>query len=316
MIRCWINTEQCRDRLYPQTPGLALLVALAVSAITFFLLRLSGDVALAIAGEGAQKEDLDLIRKTYGLDRPLVVQYGEWLWRTLRGDLGQSLYFKTDVVALITAKLPTTLLLGVLSLAFALLVSIPLGVLAAVYAGSWVDRVALAIAVVGQALPNFFFALCLVILFSIRLRWLPVSGSGSWLHFVMPTIALGYYVTPPLMRLVRAGMIEVLSSDYVRTARAKGLSSTSVVFKHALRNAMVPVVALAAVQLGFLLGGSIVIESVFALDGLGYLAYQSISNKDFPVMQAVLLLLSVFYVGLTLLADLASGWLDPRIRIS
>jgi peptide/nickel transport system permease protein len=296
--------------------GLALLVAFAVSLISFFLLRLSGDVAAAIAGEGARQEDLDLIRKTYGLDRPLVVQYGEWLWRTLRGDLGQSLYFKTDVVALITAKLPTTLLLGVLSLAFALLVSIPLGVLAAVYAGSWVDRVALAIAVVGQALPNFFFALCLVILFSIRLRWLPVSGSGSWLHFVMPTIALGYYVTPPLMRLVRAGMIEVLSSDYVRTARAKGLSSTSVVFKHALRNAMVPVVALAAVQLGFLLGGSIVIESVFALDGLGYLAYQSISNKDFPVMQAVLLLLSVFYVGLTLLADLASGWLDPRIRIS
>jgi peptide/nickel transport system permease protein len=296
--------------------GLALLVAFAVSLISFFLLRLSGDVAAAIAGEGARQEDLDHIRKTYGLDRPLVVQYGEWLWRTLRGDLGQSLYFKTDVVALITAKLPTTLLLGVLSLAFALLVSIPLGVLAAVYAGSWVDRVALAIAVVGQALPNFFFALCLVILFSIRLRWLPVSGSGSWLHFVMPTIALGYYVTPPLMRLVRAGMIEVLSSDYVRTARAKGLSSTSVVFKHALRNAMVPVVALAAVQLGFLLGGSIVIESVFALDGLGYLAYQSISNKDFPVMQAVLLLLSVFYVGLTLLADLASGWLDPRIRIS
>jgi ABC-type dipeptide/oligopeptide/nickel transport system permease component len=296
--------------------GLALLVAFAVSLISFFLLRLSGDVAAAIAGEGARQEDLDLIRKTYGLDRPLVVQYGEWLWRTLRGDLGQSLYFKTDVVALITAKLPTTLLLGVLSLAFALLVSIPLGVLAAVYAGSWVDRLALAIAVVGQALPNFFFALCLVILFSIRLRWLPVSGSGSWLHFVMPTIALGYYVTPPLMRLVRAGMIEVLSSDYVRTARAKGLSSTSVVFKHALRNAMVPVVALAAVQLGFLLGGSIVIESVFALDGLGYLAYQSISNKDFPVMQAVLLLLSVFYVGLTLLADLASGWLDPRIRIS
>jgi peptide/nickel transport system permease protein len=155
-----------------------------------------------------------------------------------------------------------------------------------------------------------------VILFSIRLRWLPVSGSGTWLHFVMPTIALGYYITPPLMRLVRAGMIEVLSSDYVRTARAKGLSSTAVVFKHALRNAMVPVVALAAVQLGFLLGGSIVIESIFALDGLGYLAYQSISNKDFPVMQAVLLLLSVFYVGLTLLADLASGWLDPRIRVS
>lgn len=296
--------------------GLAILVAFAVSLISFFLLRLSGDVAAAIAGEGARQEDMELIRKTYGLDRPLVVQYGEWLWRTLQGDFGTSLYFKTDVVGLVLEKLPTTLLLGVLSLAFALLVSIPLGVLAAVYAGRWIDQVALAIAVVGQALPNFFFALCLIILFSIQLRWLPVSGSGTWAHFVMPTIALGYFVTPPLMRLVRAGMIEVLASDYVRTARAKGLSPASVIFKHALRNALVPVVALAAVQLGFLLGGSIVIESIFALDGLGYLAYQSISNKDFPVMQAVLLLLSVFYVALTLLADLANGWLDPRIRMS
>jgi len=296
--------------------GLALLVALAVSLISFFLLRVSGDVAAAIAGEGARQEDIEAIRKTYGFDRPLIVQYLEWLWRTLRGDLGMSLYYKTDVLGLVAAKLPTTLLLGVLSLAFALLVAIPLGVLAAVFANSWIDRVALAVAVVGQALPNFFFALCLIILFSIQLRWLPVSGSATWAHYVMPTIALGYYVTPPLMRLVRAGMIEVLSSDYVRTARAKGLSPASVVFKHALRNAMVPVVALAAVQLGFLLGGSIVIESVFALDGLGYLAYQSISNKDFPVMQAVLMLLSVFYVVLTLLADLANGWLDPRIRMS
>jgi peptide/nickel transport system permease protein len=296
--------------------GLALLVALAVSLISFFLPRaLSGDVAAAVAGEGARQEDIELIRKTYGLDRPLVVQYADWLWKTLQGNFGTSLYFKTDVIGLLAAKLPITLLLGVLSLAFALLVSIPLGVLAAVYANSWIDRVALALAVVGQALPNFFFALCLIILFSIQLRWLPVSGSSSWLHFIMPTIALGYYITPPLMRLVRAGMIEVLSSDYVRTARAKGLSPASVTFKHALRNALVPVVALAAVQLGFLLGGSIVIESVFALDGLGYLAYQSISNKDFPVTQAVLLLLSVFYVGLTLLADLANGWLDPRIRM-
>ena len=146
---------------------------------------------------------------------------------------------------------------------------------------------------VGQALPNFFFALLLIMLFSIQLRWLPVSGSGSWAHFVMPTIALGYYVVPAFMRLVRAGMVEVLSADYIRTARAKGLSRRSVVFKHALRNAVVPVVALSAVQLGFLLGGSVVIETIFALDGLGYLAYQSITHKDFPVTQAVVLLLSI-----------------------
>jgi ABC-type dipeptide/oligopeptide/nickel transport system permease component len=296
--------------------GLALLVALAVSAITFFLLRLSGDVALAIAGEGAQKEDLDLIRKTYGLDRPLIVQYVDWLWQTLQGNFWTSLYFKTDVNRLVLDKLPTTIILGFTALGFALLISIPLGVLAAVYANSWIDRMALAIAVVGQALPNFFFALILVMIFSITLRWLPVSGSGTWLHFIMPTIALGYYVAPAFMRLIRAGMIEVLSADYIRTARAKGLPTHKVIFKHALRNAVVPVVALTAVQLGFLLGGSVVIETIFALDGLGYLAYQSITYKDFPVMQVIVLLLSILYVLLTLASDIANAWLDPRIRVA
>jgi peptide/nickel transport system permease protein len=296
--------------------GLALLVALAVSAIAFFLLRLSGDIAIAIAGEGARQEDIELVRKTYGLDRPLVIQYLDWLWQTLQGNLGNSLYFKTDVAALVFSKLPTTLILGVSALGFALLVSIPLGVLAAVYANSWIDRTALAFAVVGQALPNFFFALLLIMFFSIQLRWLPVSGSGTWLHFVMPTIALGYYVAPAFMRLIRAGMIEVLSADYIRTARAKGLPIRKVIFKHALRNAVVPVVALTAVQLGFLLGGSVVIETIFALDGLGYLAYQSITYKDFPVMQVVVLLLSVVYVLLTLAADIANAWLDPRIRVA
>jgi peptide/nickel transport system permease protein len=296
--------------------GLALLVALAVSAIAFFLLRLSGDIAVAIAGEGAQQADLDVIRKTYGLDRPLVVQYLDWLLTTLSGDFGTSIYFKTDVSALVFAKLPVTLILGLSSLAFALAISIPLGVLAAIYANSWIDRLALAIAVFGQAMPNFFFALILVMLFSITLRWLPVSGSGTWLHYVMPTIALGYYTAPAFMRLIRAGMIEVLSADYIRTARAKGLSPYAVVITHALRNAAVPVVALTAVQLGFLLGGSVVIETIFALDGLGYLAYQSITYKDFPVMQVIVLLLSVVYVLLTLLADIANAWLDPRIRVS
>jgi len=296
--------------------GLALLVALAVSAIAFFLLRLSGDIAVAIAGEGAQQADLDVIRKTYGLDRPLVVQYLDWLLKTLSGDFGTSIYFKTDVSSLVFAKLPVTLILGLSSLAFALAISIPLGVLAAIYANSWIDRLALAIAVFGQAMPNFFFALILVMLFSITLRWLPVSGSGTWLHYVMPTIALGYYTAPAFMRLIRAGMIEVLSADYIRTARAKGLSPYAVVITHALRNAAVPVVALTAVQLGFLLGGSVVIETIFALDGLGYLAYQSITYKDFPVMQVIVLLLSVVYVLLTLLADIANAWLDPRIRVS
>ena len=287
-----------------------------MSIIAFGLLRLSGDPAIAIAGEGARSEDIEMVRKTYGFDRPLPVQYAEWLTRTLRGDLGESIYFKTAAGPLILSKLGTTLILGLASLLLALLISIPLGVMAALWRNSLIDRLCLATAVVGQALPNFFFALLLIMIFAIGLRWLPVSGSGTWLHFVMPTIALGYYIAPAFMRLIRAGMIEVLESDYIRTARAKGLPAGSVIFKHALRNAVVPVVALAAVQLGFLLGGSVVIETLFALDGLGYLAYQSINNKDFPVMQNIVLLLSVIYVVLTLAADIVNAWLDPRIRIA
>ena len=296
--------------------GLALLVALAVSMIAFLLLRLSGDPAAAIAGEGATQASIELIRQTYGFDRPLPVQNLAWLGQVVQGDLGESIYFKTPAGPLILSKLKTTLLLGLLSLLFALAVSIPLGVLAAIYRNSWIDRLCLAIAVVGQALPNFFFALLLIMFFSISLRLLPVSGSDTWLHFVMPTIALGYYVAPAFMRLVRAGMVEVLEADYIRTARAKGLPARQVIFKHALRNAVVPVVALAAVQLGYLLGGSVVVETIFALDGLGYLAYQSITFKDFPVMQVIVLLLSVIYVTLTLVSDIANAWLDPRIRVA
>ena len=296
--------------------ALALLVALTVSILAYLLVFLSGDPALALAGEGARQADIDMVRKTYGLDRPLVVQYASWLWKLLHGQLGMSVYFKTEVGPLVLDKLKTTLLLGVYSLVVALLISVPLGVLAALYKNSWIDRSCLAVAVLGQALPNFFFALLLIMLFSISLHWLPVSGSDSWQHFVMPSIALGYYAAPAFMRLIRAGMIEVLEADYIRTARAKGLPPATVIFKHALRNAIVPVVALAAVQLGFLLGGSVVIETIFALDGLGYLAYQSITYKDFPVMQIIVLLLSVIYVLLTLASDIANAWLDPRIRVA
>jgi peptide/nickel transport system permease protein len=296
--------------------GLALLVALTVSFLAYLLVFVSGDPAVALAGEGARSADIEMIRKTYGFDRPVPVQYVDWLGKLVRGNFGTSVYFKTDVAPLVADKLPTTLILGGAAIAVALLISVPLGVLAAIYRHSWIDRLCLAVAVLGQALPNFFFALLLIMLFSITMRMLPASGSGTWQHFIMPALALGYYAAPAFMRLIRAGMIEVLDADYIRTARAKGLTPGTVVFKHALRNAIVPVVALAAVQLGFLLGGSVVIETIFALDGLGYLAFQSITNKDFPVMQVIVLLLSVIYVALTLAADVANAWLDPRIRVA
>lgn len=294
----------------------ALLVAFTVSVISFLLLRLSGDLAAAIAGPEATAEQIEAIRIDFGLDQSLPVQYAEWLWGALRFDFGDSFFFRSTVAALIADRLPVTLLLGGLSIVFALAVAIPLGVVAAVRQNTWVDRAALTLAVGGQAMPSFWFALILILIFSVNLRWLPVSGNTTWAHFVLPTIALGYYATPSLMRLTRTGMLDVLSSDYIRTARAKGLSGGRVLFKHALRNAMIPVVALAAVQFGFMLGGSIVIETIFSLQGLGHLAWESIGRKDFPVVQAILLLIAVIYAALIFLADLLNAWLDPRMRVA
>jgi peptide/nickel transport system permease protein len=293
----------------------ALLVALTVSIITFSLLHLSGDLAQSLAGPSATAADVEQVRKAYGLDRPLPVQYAEWLGKAVRGDLGESFFLKVPVSELIADRLPITLTLGICALAFALVLSLPLGVLAAVRPNSWIDRGALALSVLGQALPSFWFALILIIVFGLKLRWLPVSGNATWEHFVLPAVALGYYATPAFMRLTRAGMLEVLASDYIRTARAKGLRTTSVLFKHALRNAIIPVVAVAAVQFGFMLGGSIVIESVFSLHGVGHLGWEAISRADFPVVQAIVLILACIYVVLTLLADMLNAVLDPRIRV-
>jgi peptide/nickel transport system permease protein len=294
---------------------LALLVAITVSVVTFTLLRLTGDIAAEMAGEDASAADIADIRRLYGLDRPLYVQYFEWALGAVKGDLGESLYFRQPVRELVAGRMRVTMTLGACALAFALVLSIPLGVLAALRPNTWIDRLALTTSVFGQALPAFWFALMMMILFGVILRWLPISGSETWKHFVIPTIALGYYGTPAFMRLTRAGMMEVLASDFIRTARAKGLDSLSVLFKHALRNAIIPVVSLAAVQLGFLLGGSVIMESIFSLHGLGYLAYESILRSDVAVVQAVVLIFSLFYIVLTFLADLLNGFLDPRIRV-
>ncbi|PHR90574.1 MAG: ABC transporter permease [Blastopirellula sp.] len=296
--------------------GLALLVTFTVSIISFSLVRMTGDVATAIAGEGATEADIEIVRQQYGLDRPLSVQYIEWSGKILHGDLGQSLFFQRPVSEILAEKLPVTLTLGLLALGFAVSLAIPLGVLAAVKPNSLIDRISLIIAVLGQAMPTFWFALVMMVVFGVILRWLPVSGSDTLAHFVMPAIALGYYATPAIMRLTRAGMLDVLSSDYIRTARAKGLDTHVILFKHALRNAVIPVVSLAAVQLGFMLGGSIIVESIFSIQGVGHLALISIERADFPVIQGIVLVLAVFYIFLTLLADILNGWLDPRIRIS
>ncbi|OWV98725.1 ABC transporter permease [Rhizobium sp. R693] len=294
--------------------AMAFFVAVTVSAITFLMLNFSGDPAIAIAGEGASAENIAQIKMQYGFDRPVIIQYFDWLGRAMTGDLGYSYYFKLPVIQLLAQHLGITMLLGLLSITFALVVSLPLGIVAAVKPNSFFDRLSLSLAVVGQAIPSFWFGLILIVVFAIKLRWLPASGAKSWQSFVMPTVVLGYYATPALMRLTRAGMLEVLTSDYIRTARAKGLSPRKILFKHALRNAVIPVVSLAAVQMGFMLGGSIIVESVFALPGAGLLAWQSIARNDIPTMQALILVFSMFYIVFTVVADLLNAWLDPRLR--
>jgi peptide/nickel transport system permease protein len=296
--------------------GVAVLVALTVSILSFSMIYLSGDPAVALAGEGSTNEDVETIRVYYGFDRPIYVQYLDWLWNALNGNLGTSNYLRSDVSEVIFERLPTTMLLGASAITFALVLSIPLGVLAAIRPNSLIDRVALSIAVVGQAMPSFWLALTMILWFGINWRLLPITGTDSWLNFIMPSIALGYYVTPAVMRLTRAGMLEVLSSDYIRTARAKGLRPMTVLFKHALRNAIIPVVSLTAVQFGFMLGGSIVIETIFNINGLGFLAWESIQRADLPVMQAIVLVLSIFYILLTFVSDLVNAFLDPRIRVA
>jgi peptide/nickel transport system permease protein len=293
---------------------LGLLVALTVMVLAFLLTRLSGDLAISIAGPGATAADIASIRKAYGLDRPLAMQFLDWIARAAVGDLGESFFFKDSVSNLIAHRLPITVTLGVVGLSLALIVAIPLGILAAVRENTWIDRAVTLFTMIGQAMPSFWLGLILMIVFGLQLGWLPISGTGTWQHFVMPGIVLAFTAIPALTRLTRSGMIEAMASDYIRTARAKGLSRLSIIGKHALRNAAIPVVSIAAVQLGFMLGGSIVIETVFALHGVGFLAWESIGKNDFPVVQAVVLVLAVIYIALTMLADVLNAVLDPRLR--
>ena len=293
---------------------LAVLVTMTVLTISFALTRLSGDLAISIAGPQATAEDVAIIRVAYGLDRPVVVQFFDWVRSAASGDLGRSYLYHEPVANLIRERLPITLTLGLTGLCIALLTAIPLGILAAMNEGTLLDRGVMMLAVVGQAMPSFWLGLLLIIWIGLKLQWLPISGVDQWDGYILPGVVLAFSAIPALMRLTRSGMVDALASDYIRTARAKGLSRGSIVLKHALRNAAMPVVAVAAVQLGFMLSGSIIIEAVFALHGIGYLAWESISKNDFPVVQAVVLFLAVIYIALTLLADLLNAALDPRLR--
>jgi peptide/nickel transport system permease protein len=293
---------------------LGALVCGTVLIVTFLLSRLSGNLAINIAGPDASAAAIAQIEHQLGLDQPLPVQFLEWAERAAHGDLGSSFLFHEKVSSLIATHFPVTLRLGLIAIAIALVVALPLGIAAALTEGTAFDIAIGAVALLGQAMPSFWLGLLLIIWFGIDLHWLPIAGVETWSGYVLPAFVLAFVAIPVILRLTRSGMVDAMRADYVRTARAKGLSRASIVLKHALRNAAMPVVAVSAVQLGFILGGSVVVEVVFNIHGVGYLAWESIQKGDFPVVQAVVLLFALIFVGLTVMSDLLNAALDPRLR--
>ena len=295
----------------------------ALSIASFALVHvIPGDPALVmLGGEGTPQQAAEL-RKQLGLDRPLPIRYWEWLTRVARGDLGESLYNRTRVVDELIWRFPTTLTLVCLSLLISVLIGVPAGLLSAVFRNSWIDHVARLLTLVSLSMPSFWLGLMLIILFCLKLNLLPIVGYTSvvtnlWsgLPFlILPSCAMGTYLTALLARLVRSSVLEILGQDYVRTARAKGLHERIVLFRHALRNALIPAVTVMGINLGILLGGSAVIETMFVLPGVGQLVITALYNRDLPVIQGLILYISVLYVLINLAVDLLYTYLDPRLR--
>jgi len=294
--------------------GLALLSLFLLSITIFLLIRITGDPAVLLAEPGASKADLDAIRTQFGLDRPLWVQYWSFITHALRGDFGQSFYYRTDVFELYMSRLPASLLLAAAAMAFSLLLGIPTGIIAAVRVNKWWDSAGKMFALLGLSMPSFWVGLIMILFFSVYLGWLPSSGSGTILHLVMPSIALGWVFAAYNMRLTRSSMLEVLGSEYVKLARLKGLPEALVIGKHAFKNALIPVITLAGINLVIMVNTAIVVETVFAWPGVGRLLYEGISFRDFPVVQANILMAGTMIVVTNLLVDILYAFIDPRIR--
>jgi peptide/nickel transport system permease protein len=303
---------------------LATIPVMAVVAIfVFALLYLSpGDPAAIIAGDTATAEDIARIHAKLGLDEPLYIQFGSWVWRLLHGDLGISIFTNLPVSQLIQQRLEPTMALTISTLIVSVLVAIPMGVLAAWRAGSWIDRVVMVFAVMGFSVPVFVLAYILIYIFAIRADLLPVQGyvsitGGFWpflSHIILPSIALGMIYAALIARITRASMLDVLAQDYIRTARAKGLGSEQVLIGHALKNAAVPIVTIIGIGIALLISGVVVTETVFAIPGLGRLTVDAILRRDYPIIQGIILIFSAAYVLINLLVDLSYTLLDPRIR--
>jgi len=290
------------------------VVAVGVSLVVFALVHLSGDPVLLMVSSDAPPDVVAATRHALGFDRPLREQFADYVARAARGDLGVSLRSSLPVATLIRQRLPATVELTLAALLIAVVVAIPAGIVSAVKRGSALDRLAMVGAVAGQAVPIFWLALLLIAFFGVYLRWLPVFGRGSLAHLVLPAVSLSTVILGRLARLVRSSMLEVLGQDYVRTARAKGVSEVRVLAGHALKNAAIPIVTLLGLQFAQLLGGAVVTETIFAWPGIGRLVVEAIFNRDFPVVQGVVLVVSLIFVAVNLLVDLAYAALDPRIR--
>jgi peptide/nickel transport system permease protein len=291
------------------------LVSLALLSLTIFLfVRLTGDPAVLLVEPGASKADLEAIRSQLGLDRPIWVQYGTFVSSLVRGDLGQSFYYRTPVLELYLSRLPNSLLLAGAAMTLSLLIGIPTGIIAAVRVNRWWDSAGKIFALLGLSLPSFWVGLVMILFFSVYLGWLPSSGSGTVWHLIMPAFALGWYFAAAHMRLTRSSMLEVLGSEYVKLARIKGLPEALVIGKHAFKNALIPVLTLAGINLVIMVNVAVVVETVFAWPGIGRLLYEGISFRDFPVVQATVLLGGAMIVFVNLLVDVLYAVIDPRIR--
>jgi peptide/nickel transport system permease protein len=285
-----------------------------LSLTIFFFVRVTGDPAALLIEPGASPADVAAIHHQFGLDRPLWVQYGLFMWTLAHGDLGQSFYYQTPVFDLYLSRLPSSLMLAAVAMVFSLLIGIPSGILASVRVGRFWDSAGKVFSLLGLSLPSFWVGLVLILVFSVYLRWLPSSGAGTPLHLIMPAFALGWYFAAAHMRLTRSSMLEVLGSEYIKLARLKGLPEALVIAKHAFKNALIPVLTLAGINLVIMVNVAVVVETVFAWPGIGRLLYEGISFRDFPVVQGVVLLGGVMIVLVNLVVDILYAVIDPRIR--
>ncbi len=283
--------------------------------VVFGLIRLGGDPALRFMSSDSTQEEYQFFRKQLGLDRPIYEQYGIFLAGLVQGDFGNSIFTKRPVIDSIKEMLPNSLRLIAASALIAFVIAIPLGVLAAVRKGTLIDLIARIVAGLGQSFPSFWIGLVMIQIFAVKLGLLPSSGMGTWKHYVMPATCLAIFLIPGPIRLLRSSMLEALDSDYIRLARVKGAPEWLVIWKHALRNSLLPVLSFSAMYLAILVTGAIVIETVFAWSGMGRMAYRAIVNQDFPVIQAVVMTTAVIVIGANFIADILYGYLDPRIRM-